>query len=119
MSWNSVVSDVVRRVVGGPATVAEQLRHLVAMAERPNVKIQVIGLDAGAYGTMSGPVLILGYRARDPSAAYLEHTTGGFWVDDGKDVDALKALFSDTWKSTSLWRLPVFATARLVIRAAG
>jgi len=38
-----------RRQVGGPRVMANQLQHLVAMAERPTVELRVIPFSAGAH----------------------------------------------------------------------
>lgn len=86
----------IRRIVGGPVIMAAQLRHLAAMAELPNVTIQIIPESAGAYGTMSGATTILGYDdPQDPDTVYAEHTTGGEWIDNREDVGKLVSMFND------------------------
>ncbi|WP_414639235.1 DUF397 domain-containing protein [Actinophytocola sp.] len=73
---------VVRRVVGSPQVMAEQLDHLLDMGKRDNVTIQVVPFDVGAYGTMSGAIMIIGYPGDDDlPAVYLEHAAGGVWVE--------------------------------------
>lgn len=86
---------VVRRVVGGPSCMLEQLRHLRAMGERDNITVQIVPFDAGSYGTMSGPIMIIDYAEDDPSAVYLEHAAGGVWVENGDDVGRFEALFDE------------------------
>jgi hypothetical protein len=56
--------SVLRRMVGGPKTMASQLDHLLAMAKRPNVTIQVIPYRAGSYGTMGSPLIIMSFPRR-------------------------------------------------------
>jgi hypothetical protein len=87
---------VFHRVVGGPAIMAEQLRHLVSVGAQDNITIQVIRCEAGAYGTMSGPVTILGFDdPQDPDSVYLEYPGGGQWIDDRDDVRKFLLSFED------------------------
>ncbi|MFJ8444466.1 helix-turn-helix domain-containing protein [Kitasatospora griseola] len=46
---------VIRTVVGGPMVMAEQLRHLMAMAQRPNIILQVAPYSLGERTTAVGP----------------------------------------------------------------
>lgn len=88
--------SVLRRLVGGPEVMAEQLRQLVDMAAQENVTVQVIPFELGAYGTSSGAVTIVGFSAEDdPDAVYLEYPGGGEWVENGRDVQAFGAMFAD------------------------
>jgi Domain of unknown function (DUF5753) len=43
-----------RRVVGGPSLMAEQLRHIAEVAEHPNVTVRVIPFRAGPYPGLVG-----------------------------------------------------------------
>ncbi|MBK0870870.1 helix-turn-helix domain-containing protein [Saccharopolyspora sp. HNM0986] len=87
---------VLRRQVGGQSVMREQLRHLRTRSEQDNVTIQVVPLEAGAYGTSSGPVTILGFRDEDdPDAVYLEYPGGGTWVENANDVHAFTLTFED------------------------
>lgn len=88
---------VIRRVVGSPTMMAEQLRHLLALRKRDNVTIQVIPFGAGAYGNMSGGCAVIGYSDKEySSAVYVEHTAGGVWVEDGADVQRFELMFGDS-----------------------
>jgi transcriptional regulator with XRE-family HTH domain len=88
---------VIRRVVGGPATMAEQLHHLLKVGELPNVTIQVVPFPAGEYGVMSGSVTILNFHdVEEPDQVYLESPGSGQLVDDTDDVQTFVAVFEDT-----------------------
>lgn len=85
---------VIRRVVGDSAITSQQLRHLLAIGEQDNVTIQIIHEDAGAYGTMSGPLTIHGFL-EPPDSAYVEYQGGGEWIDAKEDVRKYSEMFTD------------------------
>jgi transcriptional regulator with XRE-family HTH domain len=57
--WTIVDEATLRRVVGGPATMRAQLRHLMETSELPTVTVQVLPFSAGAYQGMTGAFKIL------------------------------------------------------------
>ncbi|WP_433367702.1 helix-turn-helix domain-containing protein [Actinoplanes sp. CA-142083] len=57
--------SVVRRVVGGPEAMSEQLRHLIEMAQLPNVSLQILPFGSGEHGFLGGPVALLEFRGVD------------------------------------------------------
>ena len=57
--------SVVRRVVGGSEVMAEQLRHLIEMAQLPNVSLQILPFGSGEHGFLGGPVALLEFRGVD------------------------------------------------------
>jgi transcriptional regulator with XRE-family HTH domain len=48
-----------RRQVGGRAVMADQLRHLARLAERPHVHVLIIPFAAGAHPGIFGPFIIM------------------------------------------------------------
>ncbi|MFC5825201.1 helix-turn-helix domain-containing protein [Nonomuraea insulae] len=52
--WALLDECVLLRPVGGKEVMREQLRHLLKMAERPNISFQVVPLDVGATAGTSG-----------------------------------------------------------------
>jgi transcriptional regulator with XRE-family HTH domain len=73
------------RLVGSPATMAGQMRHLAEAAALPHVTIQV--LPAVAH-----PATQSGFMVTD-DAAYAEHVIGGFAYTETETVTALQRLF--------------------------
>ncbi|PPK67911.1 helix-turn-helix transcriptional regulator [Actinokineospora auranticolor] len=84
---------VIRRVVGGVEVMTEQLRRLLELGQRDNIHLQVIDYDAGAYGCMSGPLIIFGFDGSDQDSVYLEYPGGGQWVEDATDTGKFAAIF--------------------------
>jgi transcriptional regulator with XRE-family HTH domain len=105
---------VLRRVIGGQGLMAAQLEHLLAMAEEPNITIQVVPFTFGAYGAMSGPVTIFTFpEDGDPESAYLEYVSGGETLEDEADVAGLVAVWQETAAAA-----PSPAESQLIIRFA-
>ncbi|MDU0254404.1 helix-turn-helix transcriptional regulator [Streptomyces sp. PU10] len=52
--WVVLDDAVLRRHVGGAAVMSEQIDHLIAMADRPNVDIQILRFSAGAHAAGEG-----------------------------------------------------------------
>jgi hypothetical protein len=81
-------------VVGGPDVMVEQFGHLVEMAHRSNVDIQILPKKDGPYGAMSGPLFLLGFPEEDePDSAYVESLLGGHVVEKDEDVAMLSAVW--------------------------
>lgn len=76
---------VLRRPVGGPDTMARQLRHLVDAASRPNVGIRVVTFASGANPGLTGAFLILEYPDQD-SLVYLEHRDNTGFLEEEQHV---------------------------------
>jgi hypothetical protein len=72
----SLDEGVLRRVVGDHQVMAQQLRHLVALAERPNVTLQVLTFERGFYFDGKGePVLLRFPWDDDRGVVYVESRT--------------------------------------------
>jgi transcriptional regulator with XRE-family HTH domain len=98
-----------RRVVGSPALMREQLGHLLTMAERPKIMLQAVPLDAGPHPGMAGPMLIASCDAA-PDVAYLDTAMEGQLVERPGDVASVAVLF-DTLR---LEALPGRASVKLI-----
>lgn len=80
--------SVLHREIGGPAVLAEQLDHLLAAAERPNVSIRILPYSVGVHPALHGTFTLLDFPiARDPGVVYVEDRIGGRYRDDIPDID--------------------------------
>ena len=85
----AVVIDeaAVLRMVGGADVMREQLRHMTAMAGRPNVSMQVLPLATGAHPATTGEFTILGFpELIAPDVVYLENMTSDLYVEREGEV---------------------------------
>jgi transcriptional regulator with XRE-family HTH domain len=78
---------VLRRQIGGPEMMADQLRALVVAAERPNVTIQVLSYEMGAHAGLDGRFTLLSYPdPDDPDIAYVEGTMGNVYLESTEEI---------------------------------
>jgi transcriptional regulator with XRE-family HTH domain len=87
---------VVNGCVGGPQVMRDQLLHVLAAMEYPNVAVRVIRHSAGAYGLLSGGYNIAHYSESDATPGlYIEFPGGGRWYEDPKDTGRFTASHKD------------------------
>ncbi|MDA3624983.1 helix-turn-helix transcriptional regulator [Saccharopolyspora sp. WRP15-2] len=86
---------VLRRVVGGPEVMREQLESLIESAAKPNITIQVIPFSAGAHAGMKGAFSVLRFPEgfEDMNSVYLENQRGSVWQERPNDVDHYSNVF--------------------------
>jgi transcriptional regulator with XRE-family HTH domain len=86
--WLVLDEAALRRPVGRPEVMRGQLRHLIDMADRPNVTLQVIPLTTGDNAAAGGPFTILRFSEPDlPDVVYLEQLTSALYLDKRETVD--------------------------------
>lgn len=85
--------SVLHREIGGPPVLAEQLDHLLAVSERPNVSIRVLPYSVGVHPALHGTFTLLDFPIeRDPGVVYLEDRIGGRYRDDVPDIDEYRSV---------------------------
>ncbi|WP_330250704.1 helix-turn-helix domain-containing protein [Nocardia sp. NBC_00565] len=84
--------SVLHTIVGSPATMAGQLRHLADMSTKDNVGIRILPYSAGVpLGAPIGPFVILDFAPDDegvtePTVIYVENYTGDMYLERAADV---------------------------------
>ncbi|MFJ8309842.1 MULTISPECIES: helix-turn-helix domain-containing protein [unclassified Streptomyces] len=85
---------VLRRQVGGPAAMSDQLRHLLAAAAWPHVRLQVIPFRYGGYVGLTGPFIIFSFPdISDLDVVVLDHLTSSLYLERREDLEAYNAAF--------------------------
>ncbi|AEW97934.1 MULTISPECIES: helix-turn-helix domain-containing protein [Streptomycetaceae] len=86
--WAVIDEAALRRPLGGPEAMRDQLTHLLRMAELPNVTIQVAPFSVGGLAAAGGPITILRFQEPDlPDIVYLEQLTSALYLDKPDDID--------------------------------
>jgi transcriptional regulator with XRE-family HTH domain len=91
--WAVIDEAVIRRAVGGRATMRDQLRHLRSSAESPHVTIQVLPFAAGAHAAAVGSFLILGNFTAALDVVYVDILGGGLFMEKREELDRYKLAF--------------------------
>ncbi|HEV2781484.1 MAG TPA: helix-turn-helix transcriptional regulator [Actinophytocola sp.] len=91
-----------RREVGGPQVMHAQLRQLMEMAELPTVHLQVLPLEAQAYGVMDGAFTLLDFpEPEDQALLYHAYVTGALHIENEYEVREARLTF-DQLRSDAL-----------------
>ena len=83
-----VHENALRLPVDQPATMRQQLDHLLARSERTNVTFQVIPSSAGAYPHIGTSYQLLYFNDSELPAVYLDNLTEGIYLEDDHDLAA-------------------------------
>jgi transcriptional regulator with XRE-family HTH domain len=90
--WVILHENVLRIPVGGPAVMAEQLEHVVALARERTVMVQVLPYTAGAYAVMTGDLRLMEFEDAPPTA-YTEAVYSGTLLDDPAVVKHVQSAY--------------------------
>ncbi|WP_416900735.1 helix-turn-helix domain-containing protein [Micromonospora echinospora] len=109
------------RVVGSRATMVGQLRHLLALGERPNVSIRLLPLTAGLHrGVEAGTFVMLEFppgtrTTPEPPVVYSESWTGALYLDRPQEF----AAYEKVWMSIDELALDQGQSRRLIDKIIG
>ncbi|MFI6853924.1 helix-turn-helix domain-containing protein [Streptomyces sp. NPDC050416] len=86
--WAVIDESVLLRVLGSTEVMREQLAHLVEMAERPNVTLQIVPLNVTNASAPAIPVTYLRFGGLDlPDVVYLEHIKSANFLEDRDETE--------------------------------
>jgi transcriptional regulator with XRE-family HTH domain len=92
--WVVLDEAALRRQIGGLEVMRKQLQHLIHMAARHNVTIQVAPFFVGAHAALVGSFVILDFPAPlDPSLAYAETYAASLLMETPAELARYNAVF--------------------------
>lgn len=74
--WAMLDEAVLRRPIGGPAVMCEQLRHILALGESRRIRVHVLPFEVGYHAMMEGFVSLMWFEDLPP-IAYVEGLKSG------------------------------------------
>ena len=114
--WSVMDEAVLRRVVGGPAVMRAQFRHLIEVAEFPHVTLQVVPFARGVHSGESGSFTVLRFEERYlPDVVYIEQLTSAIYLEQRPDAER----YLEVMDQLSAEALPPAATIRFIEQVAG
>ena len=87
-----VEEAVLRRPVGTPELMYQQLRHIVQVARQSKLTVQVIPSTVGAHPGLDGPFMVLEFDGQ-PGLAYIDNRCSGAFVEETEYVAAAQQAF--------------------------
>jgi transcriptional regulator with XRE-family HTH domain len=85
---------VLHRLVGGKQVMKEQLKRLLADAQRPNITVQVLPLSVGVHRSVDGPFAMLVFPDSDDNdLVYIESHVGCLYFEKEHDVKVYGQIF--------------------------
>ncbi|MFC5945011.1 MULTISPECIES: helix-turn-helix domain-containing protein [Micromonospora] len=86
--WAVVDEAALRRPIGGPQVMRDQLTALIEATRAPHVRLQIIPFDAGGHAAAGGAFTILRFGDQDlPDIVYIEQLTSAIYLDKREDLD--------------------------------
>ncbi|MDO0938809.1 helix-turn-helix transcriptional regulator [Streptomyces sp. DG2A-72] len=86
--WAVIDESVLLRVLGSVDVMREQLAHLVEMAQRSNVTVQIVPLDVTNASAPAIPITYLRFGGLDlPDVVYLEHIRSANFLEDQDETE--------------------------------
>lgn len=86
--WAVIDETALRRAMGGPAIMRNQLRRLIDVCALPHVTLQIMPFSAGGHAAIGGPVSVLRPPGNElPDVVYLEQLTGGVYPDKPAEIE--------------------------------
>jgi hypothetical protein len=89
--WVILDESALARPVGSPEVMSAQLRHLLPMADKPNVIIRIVPFAAGAHLGADGPFQIISLESRE--VAYAGAQIGGRLIESPGEVREMSVTF--------------------------
>jgi hypothetical protein len=79
--------------VGGPEILRAQLAHIVQLAGRPNITVQVLRFAAGATLADRGGFAVLTFERDEPPLGYVETPAGELFLESPNEIGRLNTVY--------------------------
>ena len=91
--WAILDESVIRRVVGSPETMKEQLGRLLEANESPHITLQVLPFCKGAHSAALGSFVIIGGVEAALDVVYVDFHTGSLFLEKDEELERYRLAF--------------------------
>lgn len=91
--WAILDESVIRRVVGSPQTMGEQLDRLLEANESPHITLQVLPFSKGAHAAALGSFVIIGGTEPTLDVVYVDFHTGSLFLEKDEELERYRLAF--------------------------
>jgi transcriptional regulator with XRE-family HTH domain len=91
--WAILDESVIRRVVGSPEIMKEQLDRLLEASESPHIRLQVLPFSKGAHSAALGSFVIIGGTEPALDVVYVDFHTGSLFLEKEEELDRYRLAF--------------------------
>lgn len=91
--WAILDESVIRRVVGSPQVMREQLSHLLEANESPHITLQILPFAKGAHTAALGSFVILGGAEPSLDVVYVDLHVGSLFMEKDEELDRYRLAF--------------------------
>ncbi|MFD4523163.1 helix-turn-helix domain-containing protein [Streptomyces sp. NPDC058470] len=91
--WAILDESVVRRVVGSPEIMKEQLDRLLEANESPHITLQVLPFSKGAHSAALGSFVIIGGTEQTLDVVYVDFHTGSLFLEKDEELNRYRVAF--------------------------
>ncbi|MFJ4271541.1 helix-turn-helix domain-containing protein [Streptomyces coelicoflavus] len=91
--WAIIDESVIRRVVGSPQTMKEQLDRLLAANESPHQTLQVLPFAKGAHAAALGSFVMIGGAEPALDVVYVDFHSGALFLEKDEELERYRLAF--------------------------
>ncbi|MDH6579825.1 DUF5753 domain-containing protein [Kitasatospora sp. MAP5-34] len=92
--WVVLSESVLKHQIGGRSVMREQLEFLVAVAEQPNINVQVLPEASDVHAALFGPVAVLSFpETTETDVVYVDSLLSTLYIEEPAEVFKYANLF--------------------------
>ncbi|MET8744383.1 helix-turn-helix transcriptional regulator [Streptomyces sp. NPDC004728] len=91
--WAILDESVIRRVVGSPESMRDQLGHLLEANSSQHITLQILPFSGGAHGAALGSFVILGGAEASLDVVYIDLHVGPLFIEKDEELDRYRLAF--------------------------
>ncbi|HEY0450594.1 helix-turn-helix transcriptional regulator [Actinophytocola sp.] len=85
--WAVLDESVLRRPLGGVATLRRQIEHLLEVTKQPNITLQVVPYSMSGYSAEGSFSMLRFAEPSLPDVVYIEHLNGALYLDRQNEIE--------------------------------